>query len=41
MDGMAFGTWAALIPSFQQKFRGVPIRDDESRMLRETEMEIP
>jgi MFS family permease len=24
MDGMAFGTWAALIPSFQQKFRLLP-----------------
>jgi MFS family permease len=24
MEGMAFGTWAALIPSFQQKFRLLP-----------------
>jgi MFS family permease len=26
MDGMAFGTWAALIPSFQQKFRLLPAK---------------
>jgi MFS family permease len=26
MDGMAFGTWAALIPSFQQKFQLLPAK---------------